>query len=368
MSVHIWLRAESKPHEERSALTPATAAELLRAGFAVSVERSAQSAIPAEDFAAVGCRLVPAGSWPQAPDDAFILGLKELPDDGSELHHRHIHFAHAFKEQRGWQDVLRRFARGGGQLYDLEFLLDDNGRRVAAFGYWAGFTGAAVAVKTWCGQRLGRDPVVPPLHTYASRDALLAELREELVDATNAATSDAGRRPTAMVIGALGRVGSGACGLADALGLAVTRWDMAETAVGGPFAEILAHELFINCVMVNAPLPPFITDELLDGGGEPRRLSVISDVSCDPFGDYNPLPVYKACTTFPEPTLRLREASLAGPALDLIAIDHLPSMLPAESSEDFSTQLLPHLLQLGAPDNPVWRGALGVFHDKSRGL
>lgn len=365
MSVHIWLRAESKPHEERSALTPATAAELLRAGFTVSVERSAQSAIPAQDFAAVGCRMVPAGSWPQAPREAFILGLKELPEDGSELRHRHIHFAHAFKEQRGWQDVLRRFSRGGGQLYDLEFLLDANGRRVAAFGYWAGFTGAAVAVKAWCGQRLGRDPVVPPLHAYASRDALLAELRDELAQASAAA----GRAPNALVIGALGRVGSGACGLAEALALAVTRWDMAETAAGGPFAEILEHDLFINCVLVNAPLPPFLNDELLDDDGRgARRLSVISDVSCDPFGDYNPLPLYSTCTSFPEPSLRLREASPAGPALDLIAIDHLPSMLPVESSEDFSAQLLPHLLQLGDPDNPVWRGALDVFHAKSRGL
>ena len=59
--------------------------------------------------------------------------------------------------------MLGRFVRGGGQLFDIEFLVDENGRRVAAFGYWAGFAGAAVAVKTWCGQQLGRDPVVPPL-------------------------------------------------------------------------------------------------------------------------------------------------------------------------------------------------------------
>ena len=27
-----------------------------------------------------------------------------------------------YKDQRGWQDVLRRFPEGGGTLYDLEFL------------------------------------------------------------------------------------------------------------------------------------------------------------------------------------------------------------------------------------------------------
>ncbi len=43
-----------------------------------------------------------------------------------------------YKGQAGWDKVLARYARGGGALLDLEFL-EKNGRRVAAFGYWAGF-------------------------------------------------------------------------------------------------------------------------------------------------------------------------------------------------------------------------------------
>jgi saccharopine dehydrogenase (NAD+, L-lysine-forming) len=46
--------------------------------------------------------------------------------------------AHCFKGQHGWEKVLSRYSRGGGTLLDLEFL-EKNGRRVAAFGYWAGF-------------------------------------------------------------------------------------------------------------------------------------------------------------------------------------------------------------------------------------
>ena len=48
--------------------------------------------------------------------------------------------------------ILRSFARGGGTLLDLEFLQDDRGRRVAAFGYHAGFAGAALALETWAWQ------------------------------------------------------------------------------------------------------------------------------------------------------------------------------------------------------------------------
>ena len=52
-------------------------------------------------------------------------------------------FGHAYKGQPDGQKLLSRFAAGGGILYDLEYLTDETGRRVAAFGYWAGFAGAA---------------------------------------------------------------------------------------------------------------------------------------------------------------------------------------------------------------------------------
>ncbi len=359
MGTGLWLRAETKPHERRTALTPKSAAALIDAGFSVTVERSDQSCFGAQDYADVGCVLAEPGGWMQAPADAIIMGLKELPESSEPLRHRHIYFAHAYKEQAGWRDVLGRFTRGGGELFDIEFLVDENGRRVAAFGYWAGFAGAAVAVKTWCGQQLGRDPVVPPLEDYADRDALIAELKGEL----NEAAAAAGRAPTAIVIGAKGRSGSGAADLAKALNLDVTEWDMAETAPGGPFSQVLEHDIFINCVLVFASIPPFLTNETVAEDG--RWLSVVCDVSCDPFGDYNPVPLYTECTTFEDPASRLLDGP---PPLDLVAIDHLPSMLPKESSEDFSNLLLPTLLQLTEPEAGVWGRALNTFRNKTEGL
>jgi saccharopine dehydrogenase (NAD+, L-lysine forming) len=58
-----------------------------------------------------------------------------------------MQFAHYYKGQGGWQDVLARFAQGGGTLLDLEFLTDNSGRRVAA-GYHAGYAGAALALES----------------------------------------------------------------------------------------------------------------------------------------------------------------------------------------------------------------------------
>ena len=161
-------------------------------------------------------------------------------------------------------------------------------------------------------------------------------------------------RPTAIVIGALGRVGTGAADLCTAMGVTPTRWDMAETAHGGPFPEILDHALFLNCIFARPGTPVFVGPDALT---EARRLSVIGDVACDPDSDYNPVPLYSAATTWAAPVTRVH----AAPPLDVMAIDNLPSLLPLESSEDYAGQLLPSLQTLDKLDAGVWARAERTF-------
>jgi saccharopine dehydrogenase (NAD+, L-lysine forming) len=120
-------------------VSPETARALIQAGYVIRVERSRERIYNDDEFEAIGAELVPTGSWLNAPRQDIILGLKELPDDDIPFPHTYIHFQHNFKKQVGWERSLSRFARGGGTLYDLEFLTDQNGLRVAAFGYWAGY-------------------------------------------------------------------------------------------------------------------------------------------------------------------------------------------------------------------------------------
>ena len=54
---HIWVRAESRDHEERVGMTPDGAAELLAAGYTVTVEESVQRAIPIVGYRAAGCAI-----------------------------------------------------------------------------------------------------------------------------------------------------------------------------------------------------------------------------------------------------------------------------------------------------------------------
>jgi saccharopine dehydrogenase (NAD+, L-lysine-forming) len=342
---HLWVRAEQRANEERVGLTPEGCAALIKAGIRVTIEESDVRAIAIDGYRAAGAAIAAQNSWPDAPADAIIFGLKELPEDGTPLPHRHIMFGHAFKGQPAGQELLKRFKAGGGTLYDLEYLVDENGRRVAAFGYWAGFAGAAVALKCWLAQQDGG--ICGPVGVYAGRDALVADLTA----AMDGIQTDA---PRAIVIGALGRVGTGASDLCEAMGMQVTRWDMAETASGGPFPQIMEHEIFLNCILARPGTPVFVP---ASAPTDPRTLTVIGDIACDPTSDFSPIKVYDRTTTWAEPALRVHDA----PPLDVTAIDNLPSMLPVESSQDYAAQLLPTLLKLNHLETGVWGRAKDTF-------
>ncbi|WP_299727658.1 saccharopine dehydrogenase [uncultured Tateyamaria sp.] len=342
---HLWVRAEQRANETRVGLTPEGAASLIAAGITVTVEDSPTRCLPTERYAAAGATIAGQNTWPDAPSDAIIFGLKELPEDGTPLPHRHIMFGHAFKGQPAGQRLLARFKAGGGALYDLEYLVDADNRRVAAFGYWAGYAGAAVALKCWIAQQ--RDQVSGPVAPYPSSNHLLADLQSELVGTGT-------HRPSALIIGALGRVGTGAADLCTVMGVPTTRWDMEETAHGGPFPEVLAHDIFFNCILARPGTPVFVPS---NAAHQPRRLSVIGDIACDPDSDFSPIKVYDRTTTWEAPSLRVHDA----PPLDVTAIDNLPSMLPVESSEDYADQLLPSLRTLGDLNAGVWGRARATF-------
>ncbi|CAJ0648606.1 3438_t:CDS:2 [Entrophospora sp. SA101] len=359
--VHLWLRAETKADEHRAALTPNTSKQLIQNGsFKITVEKSTQRIFDDEEYERIGCTLVQSGTWKAAPSDTYIIGLKELPEnDDSPLSHTHIYFAHCYKNQSGWQNVLKRFINGKGLLLDLEFLNDEKGRRVAAFGYHAGFAGAAIGLDVWAQQILHPKQKYPSVNPYPNEDDLIKHIKNRL----NGAVVHSGVSPRILIMGALGRCGKGACDISHNVGMDkenIIKWDIEETKKGGPFSEILDVDIFVNCIYLSQNIPPFITKEMLD---QKRNLSVIVDVSCDITNPNNPVPVYNISTTFKNPT-ELIETKNPKP-LEVISIDHLPTLLPKESSEQFSKDLLPSLLELQNRTNSnVWLNAEKLFVEK----
>lgn len=153
--------------------------------------------------------------------------------------------------------------------------------------------------------------------SYFPNESSLVKLVKEAVE--GATLKNGGNAPRVLIIGALGRCGSGAVDLCEAAGVpasSIVRWDMEETKGGGPFKEIVQSDIFINCIYLMQPIPPFVTKEALADPG--RRLSVVCDVSCDPNNPHNPVPIYDDWTTFGKPTLPVEVER--EPMLSVIAI------------------------------------------------
>ncbi|MFT4218790.1 MAG: hypothetical protein QM619_16635 [Micropruina sp.] len=339
----ILLRAEARLGERRTPITPAGAAELRAAGIRVLVESSQARVFGDDQYRAAGLEIVPPGTWLDADPDVVVVGVKELPDEPAALRHRHVYFGHAYKGQQGAPELLGRFVAGGGQLLDLEYLVDDAGRRVVAFGYWAGFVGAALGA----------------LHLGG---ALTAPLEPMTLDQLAGRLDEVGNQvggATAVVTGAYGRAGRGATDALRLAGMEVSRWDREHTSpVDGD--ALVAHDLLVHCVLATTPQAPFLSEA--DRARPGRRLRVLADVTADVPSDLNLLPVSGRLTSWAEPVRRIWDDPMP---LDAIVIDNLPSLLPEQASTDFSKGLVPHLPGLFAGD-PVWTRAAATFDEAVR--
>ncbi|MGB6976308.1 MAG: saccharopine dehydrogenase [Gammaproteobacteria bacterium] len=316
---HLWLRAEIRPFERRSLLLPEHAGLLVKSGHTVSVERSAQRIFSDEEYEKNGCKMVPSGTWPSAPKDAYILGIKELPSETFPLRHKHLYFAHVYKKQKGAEAILKRFQRGKGVLLDLEYLLDFKNTQLVtqAAGFWAGISGATATLLIWGQKKLGAEPPFVIPEYYSNFKHAIKDLKKMLIKTGS---------PRVLIIGAKGMTGSGTRKLLDKIKIKYTDWTRANTQSPGPFLEILNFEILFNCVMVAEDTPQFLTNESL---AKNKKLSLIGDISCDPISPYNPLPLYNSPTTFAQPTVRVMAANNP---VDIMAIDNITSLLPKESS------------------------------------
>ncbi|MBT5096026.1 MAG: saccharopine dehydrogenase [Halobacteriovoraceae bacterium] len=346
----VWLRHETKPFEERTALSPDGVRRLISKGHQVVVESSPARCFNDADYRAAGAELVLPDSWSSAPYQAIILGLKEVEKNTFPMPHRHIYFGHAYKQQEGAADLLNRFVLGDGRLFDFEFLTDHAGMRVCAFGIWSGFVGTGLALKEWAlkkqGQCLNQEA---PLRPYSDSENFIFDVKNEL--------ERVAEQPKILIIGARGRCGRGAQKFLEALKLKATLYSSADTLNRNTLPEALEYDIVINAVLLKGAIPPFLTPELL---ARERKLSVVVDISCDPNGPHNPLPIYNKETSFQRPVHKLN----FGSELSLIAIDHLPSLLPRESSSDFESQFFPHLLEFlsGEIEDSPWERSLERFY------
>jgi len=307
-------------------------------------------------------------------------------------------FAHCYKQQGGWIDVITRWEAGQptGMLYDLEFLQEENGRRVAAFGYHAGFAGAAVGALALAKQvgSDGEKARLGDIKPYPNEQTLIADVKGQLA----AVEAKLGRKPRALVIGALGRCGRGAVDFFKEAGFEddnIAKWDMAETSKGGPFKEILDGASALSyypssradsrtccaqptCSSTASTSRPrsrrsstrrrsrrratsaTCASSSTSRATRPTRTTRSRSTRSTRPSTSRPSTSRGASSSFLPPPLSLSPSPLGlqltqrsfarsltvGPPMTVVSIDHLPTLLPREASDAFSNDLLPSLMTL----------------------
>lgn len=324
----IYLRAETYPNEFRVPLVPCDVKKLISQGHTVYVESSQSRFIPDSEYAAVGA-LIRQSPWWEESSETLIIGLKTLDNLEKLNKHKHIYFSHSYRDQSGAKTILKAFAQSSSILYDLEYFHTPTGSRVLAFGVYAGKVGASLGLSQHYKRSHG-EPDIKELKPWPSYRVMMDSCKSA--------------EPRILIIGA-GRCAQGVKDVLEEGGLAYTQ--IGKDVV----VDMKEYDIVFNCILLDQAynhvwIKPadVITKPLL-----------IVDISCDYSKPNNPIAVYDTATTFQAPVFNYNDN------LSIIAIDNLPSLLPRDSSTEFSNRLTDLLLHY---DDASWKKNLGIYRQK----
>ena len=145
--VHIGIIKERKiPRDNRAPFTPGQINYLMKTypELAVSIEPDDERCFRDEDYKKAGAII----SNDLRKCDV-IFGVKEIPSDYLFNNKQYFFFSHTIKGQSYNMPMLRNILKRGIHLIDYELLTNNSGKRLVAFGRYAGLVGAYNALWTY---------------------------------------------------------------------------------------------------------------------------------------------------------------------------------------------------------------------------
>ncbi|NSW94694.1 MAG: alanine dehydrogenase [Bacteroidales bacterium] len=304
----------------------------------------------------------------------ILLGIKEVNRSTFIAGKTYLFFAHVGKKQKSNREMFRTMAEKGITLIDYEYLTNEKGERVVAFGHWAGIVGAYNGLRV-----LGIKKSLFDLKPASqSRDY------NELLQNIKNVSLPSGLK---ILVTGTGRVAGGIMEILEKCDIKkVSPHEYLSGTFNIPVVCQIGPEYYVrhkkgkefvfshfieNPGEYESAFFPFAeaTDVLMTGHywdpASPKfltiedmkkdtfRISVIADISCDVNG---PLPSTVRPSTISEPfydfnpVLEREEPPFSRPEnITVMAVDNLPGELPRDASVDFGNQLmqtiLPEILQ-----------------------
>jgi len=334
----IYLRCEINENEKRTPIIPTHVPILMENGFSVFVEPSKNRIFTDNEYLNQGA-IITNKPWFH-PDFQFalIIGLKEIRELDKLNNHKHLYFAHCYKNQHNSQHILNSFLNSKSVIYDFEYFYNNDNKRLISFGLYAGITGALLTLLHYslkqCGSRLSNlshwNDIYDVLRELYENKHLFEEL-------------------TICIIGANGNCGNGVTFILDKLDLQYTTYDR-----NSDKSNLKNSDFLFNCINLHELSNEiwFDKDTVFD------KSIIICDISCDYSKQNNPIQIYSENTTWENPVFQYNEF------VDIIAINNLPSLLPKESSQFFSSKCIELINDISNDENHYWINNERVFYDK----
>ena len=171
----IGLIKETKiPEDNRVALSPAQVAKLNQEfpDSEIIVQSSDIRAFSDDEYRKAGVRVV--GDMSECD---VLFGIKEAKIDTLIPNKHYFFFAHIAKMQEYNRPLLQAMLAKNLTFSDYEYLVDENGERVCAFGWWAGVVGVYYTLRGF-GLKTGRNSLPKP-----DRKFTLSQMRTILTTA-----------------------------------------------------------------------------------------------------------------------------------------------------------------------------------------
>jgi len=359
------IREGKTPPDSRVPLTPAQCKKLIDTyQVDLCVQPSPGRCYTDAEYEAMGVPL-----QEDLSDRTILMGVKEVPVDQLIPAKTYFFFSHTIKEQAYNRSLLQTILAKNIRLIDYEVLTNEQGKRVIAFGKWAGMVGAHNGLFTY-GARTGAFalPQMKHFHDYqAARSAYAAQEWP----------------PIKIVLTGTGRVGTGAAKVLQDMGIrqvdpsaflkdpfdeaVFTQLRVADyvTSKDGkafktkefyqhpelfassfaPFTRVA--DIMINGIFWDNRAPQFFTAE--DMARDEFSIQVIADVTCD-IAPVSSIPSTLRASTIADPIFGYdpktgKEVPPHTPgSIDMMTIDNLPNELPRDASEAFGEQFITHVM------------------------
>jgi saccharopine dehydrogenase (NAD+, L-lysine-forming) len=346
----IFLRNEIYENEFRTPLIPSDIKILIKNNYIVYVQSSNYRIYPDILYETEGAIITLDNWYNEKYNKCLIIGIKELDNLDKLNNHTHLYFSHSFKKQKNANIILNAFKNSNSIIYDFEFFFSLNQenlkKRIISFGYFAGIVGAILGLKQFYNKKMILNNI-SNLTPWKSFNEILNYINYEKVYFNNSQN-----KIQIAIIGAEGKCGTGVQYMLNFLNI---KYQKINKNYNNENSDIMVdfkkYDIIFNCILLNELYNKiwFNTNMIYD------KDIVIVDISCDYSKINNPIKLYDKATSWNEPVFKYNKF------IDIIAIENLPSLLPFESSNDFSKNCVDLLLNYG---NEIWKNNLEVFKKK----